>query len=499
MQKGEVKPVKKDRKNSIGMNILHLFYSTALSSVLNAAALIILASYLHSHHYGIFSVALAFAMIMGYFTDAGLSDIVLREGAKRKVDLSILMSSYMKMRLVLLVVTFFVGFVLIHTFNPNNQELIETAYFLIIPMVSGIALQSIGTTFYQLIEKMQYYGLIRMVSAFCLVTTMGIGMALQLNPIVMCTVYGLSYLLAGMFGLLLVMNHVSIRFNHPFHKGLLQNLGSFTVGGLLFVMLPHIGPIILEKTITLAEVGLFAVAYRIPQALQQIPFIVAGAYYPVLFRSFQQDHLEQHLNYQISQTKIMALVGMLMTIPFFYLADVVIEILFGTEWQHAAFPLKILSLMLTLQAINIALADGLTTMEKQNARMLVQLVSVLTGIGLYIILSKSYGVIGAAFAGVTIEATALIGFWICSPKRWALLKSSLLPYIGYFVSAFLLVEWISSSHPVIAVTLHSLLIALLPLLDRQLREKGFHYAHALFNKYRGECEPEKAGGVGHGP
>ncbi|MBN9655002.1 oligosaccharide flippase family protein [Halobacillus sp. GSS1] len=489
----------KEKKNSIASNILHLFYSTALSSILNAAALIVLASYLQSSHYGVFSVALAFAMIMGYFTDAGLSDITLRESSKPGVKLPELISSYVKMRLTLLVATFFIGFTIIHFFNSSNGELIRTAYYLIIPMVTGVALQSIGTTFYQLIEKMQYYGLIRMVSSFCLVTAMVVGMGLQLNPLTMCMLYGLSYLTAGIFGLVLVMKDVSIRFAYPFHKGLFKNLGSFTLGGLLFVLLPHIGPIILEKTIPIAAVGLFAVAYRIPQALQQIPFIVAGAYYPVLFRSFQHQNLREHLNHQISQTKIMSLVGMMMVLPFFYLSEYVIKILFGTEWLGAAFPLKVLSLMLLLQSVNIALADGLTTMEKQNSRTFIQLVTVIVGLGLYITLSLSYGVIGAAVTGVAIEVLALIGFWVCSPNRWVLFKRSLFPYLSYFFTGLLIIEWVGNLHAMLALPLHTTLVLLLPLLDTDLRRKLYVYTQQLLLKYKQGRVPEHSGGVENGP
>ncbi|NGY93848.1 hypothetical protein F3K44_31225 [Bacillus megaterium] len=44
-----------------------------------------LAQYLSAASYGRFSVALA-AMILGYFTDVGLSNTVLREGSKKRAD-----------------------------------------------------------------------------------------------------------------------------------------------------------------------------------------------------------------------------------------------------------------------------------------------------------------------------------------------------------------------------------------------------------------------------
>jgi O-antigen/teichoic acid export membrane protein len=471
--------MEKTKKNSIAKNILHLFYSTALSSVLNATALIVLAYYLQSYYYGMFSVVLAFAMIMGYFTDAGLSDIVLREGSKKEVDPSILISSYIKMRIGLLFVTFVCGFVIIHISNSGHRELIQTAYFLIIPMVTGIALQSIGTTFFQLIEKMQYYGLIRIISSVCLVLTLSLGMLFRVNPLIICTLYGLSYFAAGIFGVYLVSKNVQIRLKNPFHKGLLQNLGSFTLGGLLFVMLPQLGPLVLEKTITLKEVGLFAVAYRIPQALQQIPFIVAGAYYPVLFRSFNNNHLDDHLRYNITLIKIITLVGMAMTIPLYHMSDFVINLLFGEKWNEAAFPLKILSLMLTLQAINIALADGLTTRAMQSYRTVVQLIAVISGVFLYLFFSKSFGVSGAAFVGVMIEALALLGFWICIPNRWIIAKKVIIPYLTFFIICLISIDFFLDSFPFLAVVINFVLLALMVVVDKEIMEKINGYIKTL--------------------
>ncbi|MFP7297451.1 oligosaccharide flippase family protein [Neobacillus niacini] len=463
--------MEKSKKNSIAKNILHLFYSTALSSVFNGAALIFLAYYLQSYYYGMFSVVLAIAMIMGYFTDAGLSAIVLREGSKKNVNTSVLISSYVKLRIGLLVLTFLFGFLFIHLSNSGHREIIQTAYCLIIPLVTGVALQGIGTTYFQLIEKMQYYGLIRIISSVCLVLTLLVGMIFQLSPLFISTLYGFSYLTAGIIGVYLVSKNVQIRLSGPFHMGLLQNLGSFTLGGLVFVMLPQLGPLVLEKTITLQEVGLFAVAYRIPQALQQIPLIVAGAYSPVLFRSFNNNLLDDHLRYNIELLKIISLFGMAMTIPFYYLSDFIINLLIGEEWIHAAFPLKILSVMLTLQAINIGLADGLTSRALQSYRTRVQIISCLSGIFLYMFLSQSFGVTGAAFAGVIIEGIAFLGFWICIPNRWIIAKRVIIPYLTFFIFCLGFLDFFLNTIPFIAVVIHFLLLVFVVIFDKENMEK----------------------------
>lgn len=492
---GQVIKMGKARKNSIAQNIGHLFYSTAISSGLNALSLILLASYLEVDKYGLFSVALAFSMIMGYFTDAGLSEIVLREGSKKNVSLSVLISSYMKIRGLLLAVTFVIGLMIIHLANSGNRELIETTYYLIFPMVTGIALQSVGITFFQLKERMQYCGLIRIVSSSCLIMTLLLGVMLKFNPLTIFVLYGMSYLIAGILAIILVAKHVRINMKSEFHKGLLDNFGSFTAGGLLFVLLPHLGPIILEKTITLSEVGLFAVAYRIPQALQQIPFIVAGAYYPVLFKAFQSNLLEDHRQLLKFQIKLMSIVGVFLTIPFFHLSKVIVPILFGAQWFDAALPLKILSFLLLLQAISIAFADGLTTSKRQSQRVIVQAVSIILGIIFYISLSKKFGVTGAAYAGVLMEVIALIGFWFFTPGRWTLAKQAAMPYLVYFVITIGCTDLMLNEFPFLAAVMNLVLVLPILLVDREVKEKLTDLIQ--FNRNRKQRKGEKKQGDPH--
>ncbi|TYS67172.1 oligosaccharide flippase family protein [Sutcliffiella horikoshii] len=489
--------MKSSKGNSISTNIFHLLYSTALTSALNAGSLILLAYYLQSYSYGLFSVVLAFAMIMAYFTDAGLSDIVLREGSRKGVDIPSVISSYIKMRALLLLVTFIIGFLIIEILHSDNTELVRTAYFLVIPMVTGVAMQSIGITYFQLKEKMQYCGIIRITSSTCLVTSIMIGMLFSISPITVSFLYGCSYLTAGVIGISLLCKNMKIVWRGKFHKGLLHKLGSFTLGGLLFVLLPHLGPLVLERTLTLQEVGLFAVAYRIPQALQQIPFIVAGAYYPVLFRYFNHKQLKEHLALLITQTKIMALIGITMTIPFYYLSSSIISLLFGESWLEAAILLKVLSILLTLQAINISLADGLTTSSRQIFRTSVQLVAVIIGIFLYTINSNNYGLIGAAVAGLTIEVIALTGFWIFLSGKWLVAKSVLVPYLTVFVTTFILLEYFLQPYPILAMTMHLSSLLLFILFDRELKEKFLSLVkRTLQNKWFNGNEKER--GVGNG-
>ncbi|WP_226581083.1 oligosaccharide flippase family protein [Halobacillus litoralis] len=479
--------------NSIGKNILHLFCSTVLASVLNAVALIALASYLESYYYGLFSVVLAFSMIMGYFTDAGLSRIVVRESSIKKNSIPIVIMSYLKLRIAFLIGTLFLGFILIHTFYPKQLELIQTSYYLLIPMVTGLTLQSIGTAYFQVIEKMQYSGLIRITTSICLVIAVLIGMSLSISPIKISFLYGVSYLAGGVLALLLVRKNMDFKYKSKFHKGLFKELWPFTIAGLLFVLTPQLGPIVLEQTVSLREVGLFAVAYRIPQALQQIPFVVAGAYFPVMYRCFNNNKFKEHMNHNVMLVKIMALMGMSIAIPLFFLSDFIIRLLFGGSWAEAVEPLKILSLMLALQMINISLADGLTTQSMQVRRTRVEMIALLSGVIFYFTLSNSYGIIGAAFAGLMLEMVFFIGYLVCTPQRLTLLQQAVFPYLTYFIACFIFLNWLFSDLPSLSTFVGYLLLLIMVALDRPLNRKLLNYVKKLPSR-----KNLKSKGVEHG-
>ncbi|MCM3717690.1 oligosaccharide flippase family protein [Fictibacillus phosphorivorans] len=471
--------MKEWRPNSISKNIFHLFYSTAAASFINALVLIYLASYLEAYHYGMFSVALASAMIMGYFTDAGLTEIAIREGSKKDADVTAVLSSYIKVRALLLLITLIGGSCFISFFYSNNQELINVAYFLSIPMVVGLALQGVGTMFFQLVRKMQYIGIIKMFSAVMLICTLLLSILFSLSPIIVCLMYGISYCIAGVFAIILVVSQIPIRLNVPFLPGFLKHFTSFMFSGLLFIITPQLGPIVLEKTLTLKEVGLFAVAYRIPQALQQLPLMIAGAYRPVMFSRYHNDQMADYSSLHVMLIKSMALFGMVIAVPIFYLSDEFILLLFGESWLPASQALSLLALFVVFQAIGIGLADGLTTRGMQRYRTGVQLFAVVAGVLLYVLGSWKYGVIGGAYAGLAVEIIALFGFWFFLPNRKQLAQKTLLPYLLYFGLFLSIGTTAFSGYPFIGAIVHLVGMLLLVYLDKEMREKVAGLLHGV--------------------
>jgi O-antigen/teichoic acid export membrane protein len=155
-----------------------------------------------------------------------------------------------------------------------------------------------------------------------------------------------------------------------------------------------------------------------------------------------------------------------------------------------------LSVLLLLQSISIALADGLTTSRRQFHRMGVQAIALISGIGFYVLLSRVYGIIGAAYAGVIIEVIALLGFWICIPNRWIIAKKTILPYLIFFFLTLVGTDLFLSEWPFLSGAVNILLVSSLFYLDKELR--GEISAFIQSKRKRKTWEVEKSQGVHHG-
>ncbi|WP_326847719.1 flippase [Priestia endophytica] len=424
-------------EKNIFKNILHLFFSTAFTRVANAITIILLAGHIGAEEYGMFSLCVAYALIAGYFTDMGVQNIVMREASIENANISSIMSAYIKIRIYLLLLTLVISALIFVSFY-DSTKLIKVLFLLVFPTVIGLTMQSISVTYFQLKEEMNFISKIRILSATICTIVVLFGMWVDWGVDLISLFYGLSYVVAGVYGLYLLFKNIELDLKCKLEKSSFRGLPSFIISGLLIMLIPHIGMLTIEKVLSLKEVGFYSVSYRIPTALYQIPGVVAGAFYPVLFKHHSSNNYIAHRETNIKQVKIMSLMGMLASLPLFFYPEWIIKTLFGEQWLPASPLLQILSIVVVLQSINFPLGDGLTTKGKQQLRSMVLGISVLSGILYYYFLSLEFGNVGAAYAAVLVETTMFISFIIVNKDRMWIIKKALLVNILLYLLILLL-------------------------------------------------------------
>ena len=69
--------------------------------------------------------------------------------------------------------------------------------------------------------------------------------------------YGVSSLVTGVIAFIMTIRYTKV--HKGWDKGILDQLLIFTINGIIIMLLPQLGPIILEKVSTYNQVGFFGV------------------------------------------------------------------------------------------------------------------------------------------------------------------------------------------------------------------------------------------------
>ena len=109
--------------------------------------------------------------------------------------------------------------------------------------------------------------------------------------------YGVSSLVTGVIAFIMTIRYTKV--HKGWDKGILDQLLIFTINGIIIMLLPQLGPIILEKVSTYNQVGFFGVASKIPAVLYQIPGVIAVPFIQGCLLLVMRKILKNIENYQV--------------------------------------------------------------------------------------------------------------------------------------------------------------------------------------------------------
>ncbi|ABS24132.1 MULTISPECIES: flippase [Bacillus cereus group] len=457
------------KTNKILKNASYLFVGNIIVRFVLAIATILFARYVSPHDYGMFTAALAVSAVICYFTDAGLTHTFMREGTKQNANISELISSYLRVRFILAVIISIL-FAIFAQFFYDNAYLRAMVYLVVLPTMFGATLQGVGMAYFQVTERMQFTAIISVLQGVTAAVALLLGMSFKWSLMMVAAMYGASSLVTGLIAFIMVTRYTTI--HKGWDPGILDQLLVFTINGIIIMLLPQLGPIILEKVSTLKQVGFFGAASKIPAVLYQIPGVIAAAFYPKLFAFGNEKNVEEHRKLSHFELKLMSFLGMGISIPFIADPNFWIVSLLGEEYAPAGNALAILAFMVILQSINYPLADNLTTIGQQWKRTLTMAIGLVVAIISYIVLGSKFGMMGAATSAILTEVTLLIGFTLFIHKGIELLFKGILFNSLAFAISYCAYRMIFVTLPsLVALILTGLLFGMIGLvIDPQIRK-----------------------------
>lgn len=150
--------------------------------------------------------------------------------------------------------------------------------------------------------------------------------------------------------------------------------------------------------------GIYAQAFRLVDAYNMFPFLVAGLLLPIFSKMIkEQQALSSFVEYSFNIVMVPVLALALCT---FFFRDQIMQLLYNNHVETSAQVLGVLMGSFVFISINYVFGTLLTAQGAIKNMVKISLVVVLVGLVLQLILVKNYGVVGAALGNLSINIMA---------------------------------------------------------------------------------------------
>lgn len=185
---------------------------------------------------------------------------------------------------------------------------------------------------------------------------------------------------------------------------------TITISRLLRVFVVSLDVVLLGFMVSSQEVGWYSAAYRIVFFVMALLYAAHAAFLPEMAQSADNPRA---LSAILSRAIGMALA---VTVPFVVggvlIAQPMMNLIFGAEYQAGAGALRLLLFSLVLLAVHSATRSVFLVMHRPGLETIIIAIGVATNVALNLYLIPRYGIEGAAVATVAGEAVILSGAFV---------------------------------------------------------------------------------------
>ncbi|MBI2653350.1 flippase [Candidatus Woesearchaeota archaeon] len=396
-------------------NTVYLSIAEVVSRVLQFIVMLYAARLLGKTDFGKFSFALSLSLIAIVLADLGINTLLVREISRNKNQAGKYFANAFSVKVLLSAVAFVAIAAILDMMNYPH----DTRYIVYIVWMFTI-LSTFTELFYSIYRafEMMFY------DAFLKITRMIILTALSLYLLFNSYgVFAFSYAFVIVEFIIVIIalaialkNFIKfkIEFDVSFVKALLKKAAPFGLAFVFGSIYFFIGSVMLSKMKGDAEVAIYSVAYNTALAILFIPTVYTNAIYPVLSRYYHQSRKELNVLYERS-FKYLYIIGLPISVGLYLLAGRVINFFYGKEYSASAIALQIIAWYLFIKFLNFLLGIILSSIDRQDKRMLGQGVTAVFNVALNLLLIPKFGFIGAALATFFTEIFLfLIYYWYVS-------------------------------------------------------------------------------------
>lgn len=370
--------------------------------------------------FGLTQYAISLITYFQFFTDYGFNLSATRELAICRDDnqkISQIFSSVMFIKLCLCILSFIILLLIVMFIPKFNED--SYVYILTFGMVIGYML--FPTWLFQGLEYMRYTSILNIIGKIVFTVLIFIFIHDTTDYILVPLINSLGYILVGILGIYIALTKFNIKITIPSIRDIKYHLRE---GWYVFISTIAINMYTTTNTFLLGLltnntlVGYYSIAEKIILAVNGLLNPISQALYPFISRTVKTDDKTRSIEFIRKITKIMTLVGIVLSAGLFIFAKPIILLLFGQSYVNSVIILQIISIVPL--AVSLSTVFGVETMLTFNYKKAFTSIVMIGGIidiVLGIILITLMKEIGIAISFATTEIFITIAMFIFLQRK----------------------------------------------------------------------------------
>lgn len=400
-------------------NTLYLGIAEIVSRVLQFVVMLYAARLLSQEHFGKFSFALSLSLLALVLADGGINSLLVREIARNRNQANKYFANAFSVKILLSLVAFLVITIILNIMNYPQ----DTMYIVYIVWLFTI-LSTFTELFYSIFRAFEsmFYDAFLKITRMIILTVASLYVLFKgYGVFVFSYMFMFVEFIVVLIALLIALNKFikfEIELDYLFIKSLLRKAAPFGLAFVFGSIYFFIGSVMLSKIKGDIEVAIYSVAYNIALAILFIPTVYTNAIYPVLSRYYHQSRKELNILYEKS-LKYLYIIGLPISVGTHLLAGRIINFFYGKDYSASAIALQIIAWYLFIKFLNFLLGIVLSSIDRQDKRMLGQGTTAVFNVLLNLLLIPKMGFIGAALATFITEVFLfVIYYWYVSKSLY---------------------------------------------------------------------------------
>ena len=384
----------------------------------------LIARFVGVENVGLYVTALSFSSLFSIFADLGLTQVLIREGAREKIKIDIWLGQVIFLKIFLAVFAYV--FLILITYPLGYSGELRFLIFL-----SGILmiLDSLSLAFYGVLRSLQnlFYESFGVIVGQILTIIAGVIALVLKQPIYFLLVaLGAGSFFNFIFSLTIV-SRLNIKIKLIWHKDYFKKIVKltlpFSLAGISTKIYSYIDAVLISILINTKSVGFYSIPNKVVFDFQFIPMAFAASLYPAMSHSFISN--KERLKYLFEKAVIyLSLIAFPLAFGVYVLSDVFINKVYGLTYSSSIPALKILVFGLVFAFLDFPVGSLLNACNRQAWQTTAMVLTMCLNIILNLILIPIWEIKGAALAAVASNSFLLFFGYSAVPQIVGMHKKS---------------------------------------------------------------------------